>query len=184
MWHLPYKSRKQHSEKNPINGSDFSLVTSKAREKVMLHWNYNPREPTESYSYRSFWRQAREVSHVDSLAVPTQHHRREEAFLYIFPAFSIAVGTIFFTLEEFWAVILACTIFWFWCAAGQNYAEVSSLVTWEVEHYPFLRTMPWDAAKDPKWHFCTFCAMTEETGRAGCKIYEQSWNTSISTSRL
>lgn len=24
----------------PINGSDFSLVTSKAREKVMLHRNY------------------------------------------------------------------------------------------------------------------------------------------------
>lgn len=58
------------------------------------------REPTDPSSQRSFWRQDGEVTHVDNLGVPAHHRQREEAFLDIFPAFSIAAGTTVFTLEE------------------------------------------------------------------------------------
>lgn len=38
-----------------------------------------PKEAAESSSYRSFRKQARQVSYVDSLGVPTQLHQREVA---------------------------------------------------------------------------------------------------------
>lgn len=138
-----------------------------------------PREPIEPSSYRRFWRQAGEVSHVHSLGVPAQHHQREEAFLNIFPAFSIAVGTIFFTLEQkngplsciAWFLVLRCS-WWKLCIS----VKLDGMRGWA---FSFLMATPWDVAKDPKWFFCTFCAMTEETGKAGCQIYEQSWNSYI-----
>lgn len=75
MWslsHLLWKTRKHHSEGSQIDSSNFSSVTS----ETMLYQNVKktffilPREAAESSSCRSFRKQARQRSYVDSLVVP------------------------------------------------------------------------------------------------------------------
>lgn len=141
------------------------------------------REPTDPSSQRSFWRQDGEVTHVDNLGVPAHHRQREEAFLDIFPAFSIAAGTTVFTLEENGPLSWIAQFLVLRCSWSKFYRSVklNGMRSWA---FSFLLTMPWDVAKDPKWHLCTSCAMSEEMVQQGATFMSRAETlTSVSTSR-